>query len=36
MTVVWTAGVVFRKIDQPPVLGELLAGIIFGPSLLGL
>jgi len=36
MCIVWTAGVLFRKIKQPPVLGELLAGIIFGPSLLGI
>jgi Kef-type K+ transport system membrane component KefB len=36
MVVVWSTGVVFRKIKQPPVLGELLAGIIFGPALLGL
>jgi Kef-type K+ transport system membrane component KefB len=35
MALVWTAGVVFRKIKQPPVLGELLAGIIFGPTVLG-
>lgn len=34
MCIVWTAGVLFRKIKQPPVLGELLAGIIFGPCLL--
>ncbi len=36
MVLVWTAGVVFRKIHQPPLLGELLAGIIFGPTLLGI
>jgi Kef-type K+ transport system membrane component KefB len=36
MVIIWTAGVLFRKIRQPPVLGELLAGIIFGPSLLGI
>jgi Kef-type K+ transport system membrane component KefB len=36
MALVWTAGVVFRKIKQPPVLGELLAGIIFGPTVLGI
>ncbi|MFC1770056.1 cation:proton antiporter [Nitrospirota bacterium] len=35
MVLVWSTGVLFRKIKQPPVLGELLAGIIFGPSLLG-
>lgn len=36
MALVWTAGVLFRKIKQPPVLGELLAGIIFGPAFLGI
>ena len=36
MVLVWTAGVLFRKIKQPPVLGELLAGIIFGPCFLGI
>ncbi len=36
MVLVWSTGVLFRKIKQPPVLGELLAGIIFGPSLLGI
>jgi Kef-type K+ transport system membrane component KefB len=36
MVIVWTAGVIFRRIGQPPVLGELLAGIIFGPSFLGI
>ncbi|MDH5718082.1 MAG: cation:proton antiporter [Spirochaetia bacterium] len=36
MVLVWTTGVVFRKIKQPPVLGELLAGIIFGPPILGI
>lgn len=36
MVLVWSAGVFFRKIKQPPVLGELLAGIIFGPCFLGI
>lgn len=36
MVLIWTAGVLFRKIRQPPVLGELLAGIVFGPSCLGI
>ncbi len=36
MVLIWTTGVVFRKIKQPPLLGELLAGIIFGPALLGI
>lgn len=29
-------GAVFAKIGQPPVIGEMVAGIILGPSLLGL
>jgi len=28
-------GVAFRRIGQPPVVGEVLAGILLGPSLLG-
>jgi Kef-type K+ transport system membrane component KefB len=28
-------GAVFQKIHQPPVIGEVIAGIILGPSLLG-
>src|SRR5262245_41649542 len=30
------AGALFRKMGQPPVIGEMLAGILLGPSLLGL
>ena len=29
-------GGLFRRIGQPPVMGEMLAGIVLGPSLLGL
>jgi Kef-type K+ transport system membrane component KefB len=29
-------GVLFAKIKQPPVIGEMLAGILLGPSLLGM
>ncbi|MDY0264423.1 MAG: cation:proton antiporter [Sulfurospirillum cavolei] len=29
-------GVLFSKISQPPVVGEIFAGILLGPSLLGL
>ncbi len=29
-------GEIFRKLSMPPVLGEILAGIIIGPSLLGI
>lgn len=28
-------GAVFRRIHQPPVVGEIIAGILLGPSLLG-
>jgi Kef-type K+ transport system membrane component KefB len=28
-------GAVFRRLHQPPVIGEMLAGILIGPSLLG-
>lgn len=36
LVIVWTTGVICRVIKQPPVLGELTAGIIFGPALLGI
>ena len=36
MVIIWTAGVLFRTIKQPPVIGELLAGFIFGPPVLGI
>lgn len=36
LVIVWTTGVLCRTIKQPPVLGELTAGIIFGPTLLGI
>ncbi|MDQ3968752.1 MAG: cation:proton antiporter, partial [Thermoproteota archaeon] len=29
-------GEVFQRIGQPPLVGELLAGLIIGPSILGL
>ena len=32
----WLLGTAFRKIGQPAVIGETVAGIILGPSLLGL
>ena len=28
-------GLIFRRFGQPPVIGEVLAGILLGPSLLG-
>ena len=36
MVIIWTSGVLFRMIKQPPVIGELLAGFIFGPPVLGI
>ncbi|WP_303720529.1 cation:proton antiporter [Malonomonas rubra] len=36
MVIIWTTGVICRIIHQPAVLGELTAGIIFGPAFLGL
>ena len=29
-------GLLFRRVGQPPVMGEMVAGIVLGPSLLGL
>jgi len=36
MVIIWCAGVLCRRLKQPALLGELLAGIVFGPSLLGI
>lgn len=35
MTVVWGTGMVFRRLKLPILLGELLAGLVFGPALFG-
>ena len=35
MVIVWGTGVLFRKMNLPILLGELLAGLIFGPALFG-
>lgn len=35
MVIVWGTGVLFRKMKLPILLGELLAGLIFGPALFG-
>lgn len=35
MVIVWGTGILFRKIKLPILLGELLAGLIFGPALFG-
>jgi Kef-type K+ transport system membrane component KefB len=32
----YLAGAAFRRMRQPPVIGEIFAGIVLGPSLLGL
>ena len=36
MVGIWTTGRIFAKMHLPPVLGEILAGIIIGPAFLGL
>src|SRR5260370_9921529 len=35
LTAARTLGAIFRRIGQPSVMGELTAGILFGPSLFG-
>jgi Kef-type K+ transport system membrane component KefB len=36
LAAVWTVGLLFKRINQPPILGELLAGIVIGPPVLNL
>jgi len=36
MVVVWGAGRIFKALKLPPMLGELLAGVLIGPQVLGL
>lgn len=36
LVVVWGTGMLFRKLKLPVLLGELLAGVVFGPALIGL
>jgi len=36
LTVVWGVGLLFERFNLPLILGELLAGLIIGPPLLGL
>ncbi|MFQ6130131.1 MAG: cation:proton antiporter [Candidatus Hadarchaeaceae archaeon] len=36
LAVVWGVGLLFEKFGQPLILGELLAGLVIGPPLLGL
>lgn len=35
MVVIWTAAVLLRKIGLPTIFGELVAGVILGPAILG-
>lgn len=36
MVVIWVIALILRRIGMPTILGELLAGIIIGPAVLGL
>lgn len=36
IAIIWSAGKLFKRLSLPPVIGELVAGIIIGPPLLGL
>lgn len=36
LTAARTLGELFRRLGQPPVIGELMAGVVLGPSVLGL
>lgn len=36
LLVAWLAGALARRLGYPPILGELLAGMVFGPAGLGL
>lgn len=36
IAIIWSAGKIFNKFKLPPVIGELVAGIIIGPPILGL
>ena len=36
LTVAWMLGIVFSRMGLPAMLGELLAGVILGPPLLGI
>ncbi len=36
LTVVWVVGLLFEKFGQPLILGELLAGLVIGPPVLGI
>ena len=36
ISVARVSGALFRKINQPSVIGEIFAGILLGPSILGI
>lgn len=36
LAVVWLVGLIFERINQPAILGELLAGLVIGPPVLNL
>jgi Kef-type K+ transport system membrane component KefB len=36
MTFIWTSGRIFARLKLPSVLGEIIAGIIIGPTVLGI
>jgi Kef-type K+ transport system membrane component KefB len=36
LAVVWGVGLLFERFGQPLILGELLAGLVIGPSILGI
>ena len=35
MLVVWSMGVVMRKIGLPTIIGELIMGVVIGPAVFG-
>jgi len=36
MVIIWTTGRVFRILKFPPIIGEIIAGLVMGPAMLGL
>lgn len=36
LAVCYLTGALMRRLGQPPVIGEIIAGVMLGPSLLGL
>ena len=35
LVVVWTAAVLLRRVGVPTIFGELIAGVILGPAVIG-